>query len=77
MLVVIVIAAEGRDVVRGNGTKGSGREATVPMFIDELAPADCDGPYIINGIHIMSTALEKIGHTLADEVVASRFGNMP
>ena len=77
MLVDIVIATGGRDVERGNGTKGSGHEATVLLFVDELVPADCDGPYIINSIGFISAAMEKIGHTLADEVDASRFGNMP
>ena len=65
------------DIERGNGTKGSGRGATVLMFIDELAPAGCDVPYIINSVSIISTAMEKIGRTLVDEVDASRFGNMP
>ena len=63
------------DVERGNGTKGSGRGPTVLMFIDELAPAGCEAPYIIKSI--ISTAMEKIGRTLADEVDASRFGNIP
>ena len=76
-----VLAAGRRDAEVGGGPNPSvpsGREATVGMFMDVL-DLTYGGPCFTQSIRTIITlqSLLTIEHTTADDVGASRFGNMP